>query len=89
MQHFPSISEDEFHTSCEAFYETTLKGSLRTCSLQITNNSGNLYIKKEYWIGTPNRLNSEAIGNAQQQNGELTDDEDHEVCFMMVLSVQP
>jgi len=89
MQHFPSISEDEFHTGCEAFYQTALKASMRISSPQIANSSGVLSIKKEYLINTPNRSNCEASGNAHEDNGELNDEEDQEVCIMTVLSLRP
>lgn len=84
MRHFPSISEEEFHKGCQAFYETAVRGSIRNSSLQVANGSGGLSIKQEYLIGTPKGLNKEAIGNAPNENGELTDDEDHEVRMMMV-----
>jgi hypothetical protein len=86
MQHFPSIGDDEFHTGCEAFCQTALKASLKISSPQVASSSGILSIKKEYSIDTANGFDREASVNAQQDNGELDDDEDQEVCVMTILS---
>lgn len=78
MQHFPSITEEEFHKACKIFYERSLRNSGNNAWLQVTYNSACLCIKKEYLI---NRECGEirATECADIEQDELNDDEDTEV----------
>lgn len=84
MQHFPSVSEGEFHEGCQAFYDTIVSALDGNSWLQIENESGVLSIKKEYMIDTPSNPNAKATDIAQHKTEALVDDEDHEVRVMMM-----
>lgn len=84
MRHFPSITEEEFHSGCQDFYERSVRASGTNAWLGVANLSGVLSIKKEYSTGVPRRLNERATETATDENDELIDEDDHEVRTMVI-----
>jgi hypothetical protein len=93
MQHFPSISEDEFRIACQIFDEraSTTGAPDKNASFQCAYASGTLSIKKEYLIGAPHDLYEEATETAPSDDDgdELTDDEDPEVRVQNISCFKP
>lgn len=80
MQHFPSISEEEFRKGCQIFYERVVNSSYenKDLSLQFTLHPGVLSIKKTYPLDATIGSKEEVTGTAQDVDDEATDDEDDE-----------
>jgi Autophagocytosis associated protein, active-site domain len=89
MQQFPSITEEEFHQGCQAFYETAVRASESAAVLQLAFHNDVLSIREEYLIAGSNDSRGEATDTIRNEIDELTDEEDHEVRIMMILLVEP
>lgn len=81
MQHFPSLSEDELQRGCRVIYERAIRAvyTSEDVPIQLTMNSGVLFIKKEYPVGAPSEANERIVEFAQNEDDELVDDDDEQV----------
>ncbi len=92
MQHFPSITEGEFHHGCRAFYERVLKASDSVDALQVTSDGGVLSIKTEYVVRAPHASKEETTDTVQDKIDkidQLTDEDDDEVRVLTIASFLP
>jgi hypothetical protein len=80
MQHFPSITEEEFQMACQKFYDRATRAPDSHGWQHVANDSGVLSIQKEYLVGRPHGSKQEALATAENEEPEeMTDDKDHEV----------